>query len=71
MRDIVGLYLNPPDHALVLSVHEKRSDPVLERMQPNLSLDLGYVEGVTGNYTRHGATALSPRSTRYRERNYR
>lgn len=58
MRDIVGLYLNPPDHALVLSVDEKSQIQALERAQPNLPLGLGYVEGVTHNYTRHGTTTL-------------
>jgi putative transposase len=58
MRDIVGLYLNPPDHALVLSVDEKSQIQALERAQPNLPMNLGYVEGVTHNYTRHGTTTL-------------
>jgi len=58
VRDIVGLYLNPPEHALVLSVDEKSQIQALERRQPNLPLGLGYVEGVTHNYTRHGTTTL-------------
>jgi transposase len=58
VRDIVGLYLNPPDHALVLCVDEKSQIQALERRQPNLPLGLGYVEGVTHNYTRHGTTTL-------------
>ncbi len=58
VRDIVGLYLNPPDHALVLSVDEKSQIQALERTQPNLPLGLGYVEGITHNYTRHGTTTL-------------
>ncbi|MGQ0766735.1 MAG: IS630 family transposase [Gemmatimonadota bacterium] len=58
VRDIVGLYLNPPDHALVLCVDEKSQIQVLERTQPNLPLGLGYVEGYTHDYTRHGTTTL-------------
>lgn len=58
VRDIVGLYLNPPDHALVLCVDEKSQIQALERLQPNLALGFGYVEGVTHNYTRHGTTTL-------------
>lgn len=58
VRDIVGLYLNPPDHALVLCVDEKSQIQALERTQPNLPLGLGYVEGFTHDYTRHGTTTL-------------
>lgn len=58
VRDIVGLYLNPPDHALVLSVDEKSQIQALERTQPLLPMGLGYVEGVTHDYTRHGTTTL-------------
>ena len=58
VRDIVGLYLNPPDNALVLCVDEKSQIQALERTQPLLPLGLGYVEGVTHNYIRHGTTTL-------------
>ena len=58
VRDIVGLYLHPPDHAMVLCVDEKSQIQALERTQPLLSLGLGYVEGVTHGYTRHGTTTL-------------
>ena len=58
VRDVVGLYLNPPDKALVLCVDEKSQIQALERTQPNLPLGLGYVEGLTHNYTRHGTTTL-------------
>jgi putative transposase len=58
VRDIVGLYLNPPDKALVLCVDEKSQIQALERAQPLLPLGLGYVEGVTHNYIRHGTTTL-------------
>jgi transposase len=58
VRDIVGLYLNPPDHAVVLCVHEKTQVQALERAQPLLPMGLGYVEGVTHDYVRHGTTTL-------------
>jgi transposase len=58
VRDIVGLYLNPPDKALVLCVDEKSQIQALERTQPNLPMGLGYVEGFTHDYTRHGTTTL-------------
>jgi len=58
VRDIVGLYLNPPDHALVLCVDEKSQIQALERSQPVLPMGLGYVEGVTHDYFRHGTTTL-------------
>ena len=58
VRDIVGLYLHPPDHAMVLCVDEKSQIQALERTQPLLPLGLGYVEGVTHGYTRHGTTTL-------------
>ncbi len=58
VRDVVGLYLNPPDKALVLSVDEKSQIQALERTQPNLPLGLGYAEGITHGYTRHGTTTL-------------
>jgi len=58
VRDIVGLYLNPPDNALVLCVDEKSQIQALERTQPILPMGLGYVEGVTHDYVRHGTTTL-------------
>lgn len=58
VHDIVGLYLNPPDNALVLCVDEKSQVQALERSQPLLPMGLGYVEGVTHDYTRHGTTTL-------------
>ena len=56
VRDIVGLYLNPPDHAVVLCVDEKSQIQALDRTQPTLPIGLGYVEGVTHGYVRHGTT---------------
>lgn len=58
VRDIVGLYLDPPDKALVLCVDEKSQIQALDRTQPMLPMGLGYAEGVTHNYLRHGTTTL-------------
>ncbi len=58
VHDIVGLYLNPPDHAMVLCVDEKSQTQALERSQPLLPIGLGYVEGVTHDYIRHRTTTL-------------
>ena len=58
VRDIVGLYLNPPDKSMVLCVDEKSQIQALDRTQPLLPMGLGYVEGVTHDYTRHGTTTL-------------
>jgi putative transposase len=53
-----GLYLNPPQNALVLCVDEKSQVQALERTQPVLPMGLGYVEGITHDYIRHGTTTL-------------
>ena len=58
VRDIVGLYLNPPDKSMVLCVDEKSQIQALDRTQTLLPMGLGYVEGVTHDYTRHGTTTL-------------
>jgi len=58
VRDIVGLYLHPPENAVVLCVAEKSQIQALERTQPLLPMGLGYVEGVTHDYRRHGTTTL-------------
>lgn len=58
VRDVVGLYLDPPDHAIVLSVDEKSQIQALNRTQPVLPMGLGYVEGITHDYVRHGTTTL-------------
>jgi putative transposase len=58
VRDIVGLYLNPPDKAMVLCVDEKSQIQALDRTQPVLPMGLGYVEGVTHQYKRHGTLTL-------------
>lgn len=58
MRDIVGLYLAPPDHALVLCVDEKSQIQALDRTQPLLPLRPGQPERHTHDYVRHGVTSL-------------
>ncbi len=58
VRDIVGLYLAPPDRALVLCVDEKSQIQALDRSQPLLPMRPGQPERRTHNYTRHGVTSL-------------
>ena len=58
VRDIVGLYMNPPDHAAVFCFDEKSQIQALERAQPVLPMDLGQPERQTGNYLRHGTLDL-------------
>ena len=58
VRDIVGLYVNPPENALVLCVDEKSQCQALERTQPALPLGFGYAEGYTHDYRRHGTLTL-------------
>jgi transposase len=58
VRDIVGLYLDPPDKALVLCVDEKSQSQALDRSQPVLSMRPGQIERRTHDYTRHGTTTL-------------
>jgi len=56
--DVVGLYLDPPDHALVLSVDEKSQIQALDRTQPGLPLRKGKTATMTHDYVRHGTTTL-------------
>jgi putative transposase len=58
LRDVVGLYLNPPENALVLSVDEKSQMQALERTQPMAPPGLGYAQGIIHDYKRHGITTL-------------
>ncbi|MFC1662124.1 IS630 family transposase [Gemmatimonadota bacterium] len=58
VRDIVGLYLNPPDRALVLCVDEKSQIQALDRSQPLLPMRPGQIERRTHDYVRHGTTSL-------------
>jgi transposase len=58
VRDIVGIYLNPPERALVLCVDEKSQIQALDRTQPLLPMSLGSAERRTHDYLRHGTTSL-------------
>lgn len=58
VRDIVGLYLNPPDRALVLGVDEKTQIQALDRSQPLLPMRPGQAERRAHDYVRHGTTSL-------------
>src|SRR5690349_23814814 len=58
VRDIVGLYLNPPDRAVVLCVDEKSQVQAIDRTQPILPLRPGQAERRSHDYTRHGTTSL-------------
>ena len=58
MRDVVGLYMNPPDHALVLCLDEKSQIQALDRTQPLLPLRPGQAERRIHDYKRHGTTSL-------------
>lgn len=57
-RDIVGLYLNPPENAVVVCVDEKSQIQALERSQPVLPMDIGQPERQTSDYFRHGTLDL-------------
>src|SRR3954466_14893338 len=61
VRDIVGLYLDPPAHAAVFCVDEKPQIQALDRTQPLLPLQPGQIERRTHDYKRHGTTTCSPR----------
>ena len=56
--DVIGLYLNPPDKALVLCCDEKSQCQALERSQPGLPLGVGHVRTQTHDYIRHGTVTL-------------
>ncbi len=56
--DVVGLYMNPPDRALVLCVDEKSQIQALDRTQPGLPLKRGRAATTTHDYKRHGTTTL-------------
>ena len=58
LRDVVGLYLNPPDRALVLCVDEKSQIQALDRTQPGLPMKKGRCGTMTHDYKRHGTTTL-------------
>jgi hypothetical protein len=58
LQDVVGLYLNPPEHALVLSVDEKSQIQALDRTQPGLPMKSGRAGTMTHDYKRNGTTTL-------------
>lgn len=58
LEDIVGLYLNPPEHAIVLCADEKSQIQALDRTQPSLPMKRGRGETMTHDYKRHGTTTL-------------
>ncbi len=63
LTDVVGLYLQPPEDAVVLCVDEKSQIQALDRTQPGLPLKRGRCGTFTHDYTRHGTTCLLPRYT--------
>ena len=58
LRDVVGLYMSPPDNAIVLSVDEKSQIQALDRTQPGLPLKRGKARTITHDYKRNGTTTL-------------
>jgi transposase len=58
LEDIVGLYMSPPEHALVLCCDEKSQVQALDRTQPGLPLKKGRAQTMTHDYKRHGTTTL-------------
>jgi transposase len=58
VQDVVGLYVDPPEHALVLSVDEKSQIQALDRTQPGLPMKRGRCGTMTHDYKRHGTTTL-------------
>jgi len=58
LEDIVGLYLDPPEHAIVLSLDEKSQIQALDRTQPGLPMKKGRAQTMTHDYKRHGTTTL-------------
>ena len=58
LHDVVGLYVSPPAHAIVLSVDEKSQIQALDRTQPGLPLKKGRAGTMTHDYKRHGTTTL-------------
>ena len=58
VRDVVGLYLDPPDRAVVLCVDEKSQIQALDRTEPILPMQPGLPERATHDYKRNGTTSL-------------
>ena len=70
-RDVVGLYVNPPEHAIVLSVDEKSQIQALDRTQPGLPMKKGRAGTMTHDYKRHGTTTLFAGARRARRHGHR
>jgi hypothetical protein len=66
VQDVVGLYVDPPEHALVLSVDEKWQIQALDRTQPGLPMKKGRCGTMTHDYKRHARRRCSPRSMCWR-----
>ena len=66
LRDIVGLYVDPPAHAVILSVDEKSQIQALDRTQPGLPMKTGRAGTMTHDYKRHGTTTAVRRAERAR-----
>ena len=62
LRDVIGLYLTPPEHALVFCVDEKSQIQALDRTQPGLPMKKGRAGTMTHDYKRYGATTLVRRA---------
>ena len=60
LKDVVGLYIDPPAHAVVLSVDEKTQIQALDRTQPGLPMKKGRAGTMTHDYKRHGTTTFFP-----------
>jgi hypothetical protein len=58
LHEIVGLYVNPPSHAIILSVDEKSQIQALDCTQPGLPMKKGRAGTITHDYKRHGVTTL-------------
>src|ERR1019366_3124677 len=58
LEDVVGLYINPPEHAVVLCADEKSQIQALDRTQPGLPIKPGKAGTMTHDYKRHGTTTL-------------
>jgi hypothetical protein len=68
LHEIVGLYVDPPDHAIVLSVDEKSQIQAFDRTQPGVPMKKGRAGTMTHDYKRHGVTTCSRRSMSLRAR---
>src|ERR1700730_14681086 len=68
LKEVVGLYIDPPAHTVVLSLDEKSQIQALDRTQPGLPMKKGRCATMTHDYKRHGTTTCSPPSISLRAR---